>query len=50
MPTDSFRSSVHHVGGREEWLPGKNIHDGFGGVSLKLLKLELQFHSATPLK
>ena len=42
-------SSVHHVGGREIWLPGKNIHDGFGGVSLELLMLELQLHSAASL-
>ena len=42
-------SSIHHVGGREVWLPGKDIHDGFGGVSLKLLMLELQLHSATSL-
>lgn len=27
----------------------QNIHDGFGGVSLKLLMLELQLHSATSL-
>ena len=36
-------ASVHEISGREVWLPCKHVHDGFGGVCLEFLVLELKF-------
>ena len=35
---------VHQIGGGQIGLPGEHIHHGLGGVSLKFLVFELEFH------
>ena len=37
-------ASVHHIGGNQIGLSGKDIHYCFGGIRLKFLVFELKLH------
>ena len=41
---------VHPIGGGQVGLPGEHIHHGLGGVSLKFLVFELEFHTLHSLE
>ena len=41
-------TSVHHIGWREVWLTGKDIHNCFCCICLELLVFKLKFHDRDP--